>query len=212
MTYVKTLGLAVAMATALIAFAGLGTAAATVLCKVEGTGSPTGTRCPSGQAYTEIEIHAIRDPETAPIKTINTFKTIECQASTIVVNSPSEERESVGGSGGVLTFSDCNCEIAILEPGIMNIQWIPGTHNGTVVSSKMAETSTCQSVFGLVHCIIVSEKAELGTITGGNPATLDFESAGIPRLNTDSLCPNVMNWNGKYEVTTPKPLFVAGHT
>jgi len=208
MKFLKVLGLAAVAAAALMAFVGAQTASATVLCKVQGTGATTGTTCPEGEAYSSgQEIHAVLDPGTkATLKT--EFKTIECTESTVKGSTSAEVEETLSGPEGTLTFGGCNCTVTVLKAGTVSITWISGTHNATLKSNGSESTVSCSTIFGTVHCIYVTENTDLGTLTGGNPATLDA-NAEIPRLATSALCSAKALWEAKYEVTTPKPLYVA---
>jgi hypothetical protein len=214
MKYVKMLVLAVAAAAALAAFIGGSMASATVLCSEPGTGSPTGTTCPANKAYvTGTEIHAILDPGTKSVTTTS-FLNIECTSSTLAGKTGGEgsATETVSITLETVTFGGCNCPVTILEKGTLEIHWIEGSHNGTVTSTGLEETVNCSTIFGTVHCIVRTGATDLGTLTGGNPATLDITSADIPRTSTNALCDETYNWDAKYEITTPRPLFVSGHT
>jgi hypothetical protein len=219
MKYVKMLGLAAVAAAALMAFVGATSASATVLCKTNptaGAGETTGTVCPSGQAYgtkepsTGVAIHAVN---TGTVKLDTSFKTIECTGSTLGGETNAEEGSPLTGPEGTLTFTGCNCTVTVLKAGTVSIEWISGTHNGTVTSSGNETTTSCKTIFGTVHCIYVTSGTHVGTLTGGNPATLSA-SATIPvdAEHSNGLCPQESKWTASYEVTTPKPLFVAGHT
>ena len=224
MKYVKMLGLAAVAAAALMAIVGSSTASATVLCAAEPTnGNPAtkGTVCPTNFAYIAgTEIHAVLDPGTGPAKLTTAFKNIECEESTVSGSTENEgsAAETVKGKVATLTFGKCNCEVKVLEEGgkqkagTLEVHWIPDTFNGTLTSNGAEVTANCSTIFGTVHCIYVTENTDLGTLTGGNPATMDIESANIPRLSTSGLCAETAKWDAKYEVTSPKPLYVADHT
>ena len=231
MKYVKMLGLAAVAAAALMAFVGASTASATVLCKVEGTGPPTGTTCPANSAYPAgTEVHAVLDPGTGPAKLVTSFKTIECKASTVKGSTSNEGSATETVKGTIeaknLTFSECNCEVKVLAGGSLEIHWGETIenekkekewrgdtgHDATLTSTGAEVTSECSTVFGLVHCIYKTNGTTLGVLTHGNPATMDIENSNIPRLVTNPLCAEKAEWSAKYEVTTPKPLFVAAHT
>jgi len=240
MKYVKMLGLAAAAVAALMAFVGASTASATVLCKVEGEKGATGltgTTCPAEKAYPKgTEIHAVLDPGTGPAKLTTAFKNIECEESTVSGKTSNEgsATETVTGSVEVLTFGKCNCEVNVIKKGTLEVHWInvldknengeviaeTGGHNGTLTSNGAEVTAQCNTIFGAVHCIYVTENTDLGTATASGknekgeatPATMDIESANIPRLATSGLCAETAKWDAKYEVTSPKPLYVAAHT
>jgi hypothetical protein len=215
MKYVKMLGLAAVAAAALMAFVGASTASATVLCKVqgEGSGASTGTTCPANQAYgagTKIKASLVSGTK-AKLKT--EFKTIECEESSVEGETSSEggAGESITGPEGKLSFGKCNCEVKVFKAGTLSTSWISGTHNGTLTSTGSETTTTCNTIFGSVHCIYVTENDDLGTLTGGTMAKLDA-NASIPRLPTNGLCSAEANWTAEYTVTAPEPLWVTGET
>jgi hypothetical protein len=214
MKYVKMLGLAAVAAAALMAFVGASTASATVLCKTPASPQPgetTGTICPGGWAYgANTAIHAVN---IGTVKLDTSFKTIECTGSTLGGETNAEEGSPLTGPEGTLTFTGCNCTVTVLKAGTVAIEWIPDTHNGTVTSTGNETTTSCKTIFGTVHCIYVTSATHVGTLTGGNPATLSA-SATIPvdAEHSNGLCPQESKWTASYEVTTPKPLYVASHT
>lgn len=215
MKYLTRLGLAIAAAAALTAFAGANAASATILCSEPGTGSPVGTTCPKGKAYPKgQEIHAVIDPGTGGAKLKTEFKTIECSEITIKGKTETEgsATETVDMKDlETLTFSGCNCEVVVLTKGFFDFHWISGTHNATLKFYNNEWTTTCSTITGLVHCIYQTSDSDLGTLTGGKPST--FDSLGsIPRLATDGACAKEANWEAKLEITTPNPLYVADHT
>lgn len=224
MKYVKMLGLAAIAAAALMAFVGASSASATVLCQenpIAKEGEKTGTTCPATKAYPkETEIHAVLDPGTGNAKLVTAFKTIECSESTVKGKTSNEgglnekgEDEPVTGNVETLTFGGCNCEVKVLSGGTLSVSWISGTHNGTLKSSNAEVTTFCEkTLFGNVHCIYRTSATDIGVLTGGNPATMDIEKSNIPRLETNAICSEQAEWSAKYEVTSPKPLYVAGHT
>lgn len=118
-----------------------------------------------------------------------------------------------------LNYSKCNCEVkgcgcepVVLKFGRLEVHWIEGTHNGTVTWTGEESTVNCSTIFGKVHCIYATNNTDVGTLTGGDPATLDIKSANIPRLETDVLCDETSDWEATYQITTPTPLYVTGHT
>jgi len=220
MKYVKMLGLAAVAAAALMAFVGASTASATVLCKTTGTGSPTGTTCPANQAYPAgTEIHAVNEGNavlTGPETTV----LITCTISTVKGSTENEgsNTETVKGPIEKLTFENCGAgvTVTVLKPGKLEVHWIEGTHDGTLTSSGAEVTTVTPSIFGNVHCIYTTTNSDIGKLTHSstdtNAATMEAEHAPLQQLSTSGLCPSQAFWDAKYEVTTPKPLFVAGHT
>ncbi len=213
MNYFKTLTLGAVAVAALMAFVGASSASATVLCSEAGTGSPTGTTCPSGKAYgAGQEIHAVN---VGNVKFDTTFKTITCTGSTVkgTISGEGSATETVTGPEGELTLTGCNCEVFVLHGGRLEIHWIEGTHNGTVTSSGLEITTRCSTVFGPVHCTLYTESSHVGTLTGGLPATWTISDiAPVEEAESDDLCPEESVWTATYSITTPHDLFVTGHT
>jgi hypothetical protein len=233
MKYVKMLGLAAVAAAALMAFVGASTASATVLCKTPGTGTPTGTTCPANQAYPAgTEIHAVSEGNLV-LTTGSEFTEITCKKGTVKGKTSNEgsATETVSGAAETITWEECStpngaCTVTTLKPGTLEVHWIEGvdknekgevtavtgSHNGTLTSNGAEITSSCASIFGNIHCIYKAAEEDLGTVTGGNPATADFESTPVNIIATSGLCPSGPKWDAKYEITSPNPLYVAGHT
>jgi hypothetical protein len=203
MKYVKMLGIAVGVAAVLMALGGAGTASATVLCKNNESTSSCNENYPSG---TEFKSSLSTGTKTI-LKT--EFKTVECSKSTVSgkTETGGSATETVKGPLEALTFEECNCEVKVLKKGTLEIHWISGGTNGTVTETGAEVTVNCSTIFGNVHCIYVTENTDLGTLTGGNPASLDV-NASIPRLTTNALCTPTATWEASYEVTAPKPLYV----
>ncbi len=219
MKYVKMLGLAAVAAAALMAFVGASTASATVLCKVEGEKAgtaTTGTKCPAEKAYPKgTVIHAV-NTSTAILEG-EPFN-IECKKSTVQGETTNEgsATETVDGPITVLTFEECGpSTVTVLKKGTLEVHWInnedKGSHDGTLTANGQEVTTETSTIFGKVHCIFVTENTDLGTLKGGNPATFTA-NAVIKKLSTNALCPSPGTWTASYEVTSPKPLFVADHT
>lgn len=218
MKLVKMPGLAAVATAALMAFAGAGTASATVLC----TTAPISGVCPAGFAYTG-EIHAVSEEKP---KLTTSFKNIECEESTVRERSEAEgdATHTVGGLVEVLTFTGkCNCTVAVLQQGVWELHAIAGNTNGTLTSSGVEMTTQCSTIFGTMHCIYYTEHDDLGTLTSsgatGGTATIDttvetrrlFTEEEENEINT-ALCEEEAIWHVKYKVTTPDTLYVANST
>jgi hypothetical protein len=208
MKHVKMIGLAAVAAVVVTAFAGTTPASATKLCRMMVPANSGECRESYG---TKTMIHAVNEG-TAALTTA--FKTIECGISTIegeVTNSGSGSA-TVSGPVTTLSFGTCNCEVKVIKKGSLEVHWIPLSQNGTLTSSGAEVTASCSTIFGTVHCIYATSATDLGTLTGGamseGKATMDIESQDIPRLTTNGLCDETANWDTKYEVTSPKPLYV----
>jgi hypothetical protein len=140
------------------------------------------------------------------------YGNIECKKSSAsgkTTNTGSSEEE-VGGLLETLTFQESgSCEVTVVQLGTLSARNISGTSNGMLRSSSAYITTKCPTFFwGSVHCIYVTEGADLGVIKGGNPAVMEIAEANIPQLSTSSICANVASLSAKYEVTSPKPLYI----
>jgi hypothetical protein len=126
-----------------------------------------------------------------------------CTGSTIEAKSEAPfTGTTVGGKASTLSFSPCK-EGAVVtdEPGVISVEWIPGTTNGTgrLSGAKL----TVPSVFGLLTCTTPAAGTDLGTLTGvasGN-ATIDINAV----INCGSID---AKWTGTYTVTSPEGLGV----
>ena len=185
---------AIAVAGGLLLSMGMGTATATVLCSKSET-----TKC-SAPYGNEVQIKASLAGGSKFI--VDTaYRTIECEKSMMVIKGPVNE-----GPVEELTFSECDCEVKSLHNnGLFFIEDIPGTDNGEF--GLVTElTTSCPSDFGTVHCIYLA--FGLGTLTGGNPAIMEFNNNLLTRP-TNFLCEGEKRLTVKYEVTSPKPLYVS---
>ena len=213
MKYVKMLGLAAVVAAALMAFVGASSASATVLCKT----TPTAGTCPPGQAYEAgTEIHAVN---VGTVKLDTTFKNVECSGSTVkgVTSNEGGPTETVTGpeASAALTFTGCNCTVNVLKPGTLEIHLIEGTNNGTLTSNGAEVTVSCSTLFGTVHCIYETTNDSIGDLTASATSTsaaIFHSTAVINRKPTAAICSEESTWTATYEVTSPKPLYVAKET
>jgi hypothetical protein len=213
--HLQTLGLAAVAAAALMAFVGGSTASASVLCKTKVASN--GGLCPAGWGY-EGEIHAVSEE---PSITTASFKTVECQESTLRVQMTEGTKTGTETPHGVLTeltaTKNCNCTVVISKEhlGELELHAIGDTGNGTITLNGLTETVSCNTIFGTVHCNYLAENDDLGTLTGssttGGAPTMDI-TAEVGREPTSGLCDEEAIWHIKYVVTTPSVLDVATRT
>jgi hypothetical protein len=178
-------------------------ASATVLCY---SGESTSSCSEPYEAGTEINMSLASGTKT---KLKTEVQTVECSKSTLSATSENggSETETVKAPVGALTFEECNCEVKTLKAGTLEVHSISGTTNGTVTETGAEVTVSCNTIFGNVHCLYATENTDLGTLTGGTPASLDL-NASIPRLTTSFLCAAKGTWEGTYAVTNPDHLYV----
>jgi hypothetical protein len=228
MKYVKMLGLAAAAITALMAFVGGSTASATVLCKTTVLGSPTGTTCPAGWAMVKGEkLHAILESGASATLTgePGTEKIMVCAESTVEgeVTTEGSATETAKATVTVFTLSKCTspalggtaCTYTMLKGGTLEAHWT-SNHDGRLTSNGTEVTTSCNSIFGAIHCIFTTNNTNIGTISGsattGKTATLKTFEVPLNQVATSALCPEAAGWDAEYEVTTPDLLNIAAHT
>ena len=142
------------------------------------------------------------------------FSTVECTESEI-----KGKTSSSGGSGVTISvqvanfrFGSCNCVVTTVKPGTVEVHYT-ANDDATLTNKDSEVTVTCSGV----SCIFGSTSGgtDIGTMTGGNPATLATNDP-IPWIAGDS--PNFVctagggtaNWLSTYEVVAPEPLFIEG--
>lgn len=191
MKYAKMLGLLAVAVAALMAFAG--TASATTLTS------------PSGTTYTST----IKSSSEGTTSLHGPFTTVSCTAST-VEGKVEKHGAGVTVSGAIskLTFSGCNFPVTVLKAGSLEVHNISGTKDGTLTSNG-AEITIQTSI---ASCIFTTSNTDIGRLTAApsntGHATLDINSAGIPRTGHSVFCGSSGTWTGSYKVETPTGLLV----
>lgn len=184
MKHVKILGLLAVTAMAMMAFAA--SASATTVTGPEGNETPT--------------IHAVH--EGTHVTLDNPIATIECSSTA------AGKVEAHGGTyaeGEIkpadLTFTGCtkSWHVTTVSGGTLRIDSLGG-NKGTLFSSGAKVEATR---FGLtcVYATSGNPGVHIGTVTGGNPATLHIEGK-IPFLEGSPLCGSgATSWTGDYVTT-----------
>lgn len=182
MKHVKMLGLLAVAAAALMALAG--TASATTLTS-------------SGATYTST-IEAESEGKTT---LHGTFTSVTCEVSNVKGSVETHGAGvTAGGKVSSLTFEKCNFPVSVKNAGSLQVH-ATESGNGTLTSSG-AEITIETSI---ANCIFTTkaEGTDVGTLTGGTGATLDINSASIPRTGHSIFCGSSGTWTGSYKVTTP---------
>ena len=207
MKYVKMLGLAAVAAAALMAFVGAGTASASVVC------STTVSPCPAGQIWptgTTVDFSTENSTGTgagkATLEDPFGFVKNECESTThgTLTNGSKTATAKLGGI--TLSWTNCTHTTHTLATGTLEIHNIAGTSNGTVTASGFVVTTVIIGPFSgsEVSCVYESGNGlDLGTLTEGNPATMDISTTVILAPEQDPECLENARWTGKYKVTTP---------
>ena len=195
MTHPKMLGLLALAAAALMAFAGV--AHATVVT------SPAGTTY-TGEVKAELENgHGILHSENAP-----TAFTIECNAASAGKVEKHGSGVTAGGNLSSLTITNCTngATIVVNKAGSVEVHSLGGG-NGTLTSSG-AEITIHVPILN-IKCIYTTNNTDVGTMTGGTPATVDINSATIPRTGGSAFCGTGAFVTGSFKFTTPASGFVS---
>jgi hypothetical protein len=189
---------AVTAVTILMAFIGVGSASATVLCSESTTSECTSDGGP-----------VINASLTKASKISTTEGTVldECTSGTIV-GAPSKigsSTETVSGPVGELTWASCTKTTDTISNGELEIHSISGTDNGTVTGKNSSVTAF---ISGVSCTYGTGTGTDLGTLEGGSPATINV-SAVLAKTAGGFLCPASVKWTATYSVTSPQPLDVA---
>lgn len=199
MKYVKMLGLAAIAASALMAFAGGGTASATVLC------STTTSPCPEAQKLakgTRIEFTLASGTSLQWVNGTNTLET--CKETTLKtdITNAGSATTTVTSENNALSFNQCTFANGFTKLGGLEIHSISGTSNGTVTAAGEVGWTFNNPLFGT--CVYGwTTGGVVGTLTEGKPATLELNT-GIVRLSGSSLaCPENGTLKGSLTQTGP---------
>ncbi|HEU4461765.1 MAG TPA: hypothetical protein VFR75_04140 [Solirubrobacterales bacterium] len=179
MNYLRTLILLAAVAAALMGLAGI--ASATTFT------SPTGT---AGTVTIKAE------SEGGHVSLANPIANISCLSSfqgTVEGHGPGATAKSnIGG----ISFAPCtnSWHMTIVAVGSLEFHWTSG-HDGTVTSTGLTIDATRLGV----TCVYATNNTQIGTFTGGNPATFHI-SASIPvHSGSSALCgAGNTTWEGNY--------------
>ena len=184
--------------------AGMAVAAASILwMAMAGTAAASTLTSPAGTVYTstisaEGEGHVVLDNPIAKIECASTVSgSVESHGASV----------TAGGKITSLAFTGCtnSWHVTVVSAGSLEVHATSGA-NGTLTSSGATVEATR---FG-VTCRYATNNTDIGTFTGGSPATLDI-SASIPFHSGSFLCgAGATSWTGSYEVTTPTSLTLAG--
>jgi hypothetical protein len=189
MQYAKYIGLPALAVIAMMAFAGI--AAATSVT------SPTGT------VYTGTGLLTAVD-ENGHVTIDNPLSNIECSST---LEGELEEHgvgQPVRGTITRLRLASCTNGWSVADSqGTIEID-STGGYNGTLTLSGLTIAATR---FGIV-CRYTTNSTDVGTVTGGHPATIDLEGT-LPFHSGSIFCGSgAASITGAYRVSTPTMLFV----
>ncbi len=191
MKYVKILGLLAVAAAALMAFAG--TASATSVTTTTGGAAST----PGNGGTNPPAIHAVN--EGGHVVLANAIANIECSSTSEGSVTAHGAGKEASGPLSKLEFTGCtnSWHVTVTAAGSLSVAWTSG-HNGTAKSTGAKVTTTRLGV----TCNYETNATDIGTVTGGSPATLDI-SASIPiAAGSSGLCGSGnAKWSGSYSTT-----------
>lgn len=188
-------------ATAFLALVGVGSASAGgVLCSTQTT--PCTSKWPLGTKLTFSNT-------ASSVTTTTTGTLLETCTGSIAKGSLTANPDANGEATGTneeATWAGCTHTENTIILGSIRIQNIAGTYNGTVVAdAEMA--GTLAGLFPGENCVYgVSAGTPLGTLTEGNPATMDANAITRKREPAGDTCflgPETLKWTTTYVLTSP---------
>lgn len=208
MKHLKMFGLAAVAAAAMMAFVGVGTAAAgpTELFVNHVTAGATDN---TGG----VTIHATLASGTSAVLSDTSGELADtCKGSTVHGVTHNTTAERVTGDIEALTWENCNWSTETLNEGDLSVTYVgdvngDGVNDGTVFGTG-SEVEV--EVFGFIPCLYGTEEGtHLGTLTGSTEghAKMDI-NAMINKLGGSGFCPETTRWVASYTVTTPTGLTV----
>jgi hypothetical protein len=196
MRNIKTMGLAVVAAMALMAFAA-SSASATALYNGAiklGTPSTIDFAIPSGGSAKLVDTNG----NTLDKCTTSTVK------GTLNFNGPT----TVTATITELTWNSCTFPTSTVTPGKLKVEQIGATTNGTVKSDATIEVTINTVPFG--SCVYgVENNTELGTLTTNSSTAATFDANAVAKkLSGGATCPETAKWTGSYVSEEPVNLRV----
>jgi hypothetical protein len=208
MRLTKMLGLAMVAAIAAMALIGVSSASATTestsLCKKKELVCPVASQYPSG---TIIKAGLVPGTEAVLTGTLE----VKCKVATV-------EMETLAGLGtptllgdifGV-TFSSCSgCSktealVSKAAPWLAHLKNLGGLKGSLTVLKPVVHLLEC-TVFKL-KCTATAEEVVLDVDTSVEPGIVN--AINEPLKLSGGLCGTTGTWNAKYEITSPKPLYI----
>jgi len=201
MKHLKMLALAITAAICVIAFAGAGSANATVLCKT--ATNPCTSAYPKGTKFRA----------TLKTGTITKFEAgagnVECEGSEM-----EGEVTEAGGKGVTVTiplgkwsFSLCKGTVTVIVKPKIIVHWKPIFRFSWTFKAVIEITL---HLTGGVSCTYGSTTGEInvGESVGEPTSELTVESS-LPKLAGGFLCASSAKWTGAYTLNEPTPLYAA---
>jgi hypothetical protein len=200
MKCLKAFGMAIALAAALVACAGVGTSSATVLCKA------TQTPCAeSNRIGAKSLISADARPGTLRFETIEGFLLSECAEGGFT-----GEVLNAGGAtatvttGATLSFGGCTGAVSMVHSGEFEIHHISGTDNGTLTARGVLPMLEIK----LFSCTYYLPPAQHVGVVTGSAISPQVDVQTWLNYASGSGCFEHIVWKTTYAITKPSPLYV----
>lgn len=210
MNNTKKLIVAALVALAVTASLGAGTASATRLCK----SVPSSGQCPTEDRYgvgTELKMQLQSGTEAIITHGAITDK---CKLGTLNATVSDE-----GGNAGThvvkaestaLTFGSCGCKYETFHPGQFSVDWWP-SYKGILQQEGIEFSQNCSGMTCIYYAPAGSFKGYVSWLNGGNPAIVAEHLLLARSGGNAGWCGNTAELTLNYEVTSPKPLYVADY-
>lgn len=211
MRYLKTLGLAVIAATALMALFGVGSAAASeniTLCKVAEEPCKAENHYPIG---TVIEAKNVGNANL-----VGSFGTISCTSSTVkgkITTTGGKTQTTITGEITALTFTGCTLGSAactISATGLPYTAHLTRTAptTGSFTVTKPSASISCPNAF--LNCTVTAESVTLVAQSTNHPVAGPAKLIATNQvLSSTNFACNGSKWNATYEITAPKPIHIS---
>jgi hypothetical protein len=203
MKYIKMLGFAAVAATALMAFLGAGTAAASqsVLCKT------AVNPCPTAEIYgvgTVLDF-SLKSGTSALLTETGGGTLDTCTESTVkskITVAGGTEGKTATGENTSITWGKCTFPTVTVTLGKLKIDPIEKTTNGTLTADSEIGVTINTVFFG--SCVYgVKEGSVIGTLTSGAPASFDANATAVKLSGSAFACPETSKWTATYVATEP---------
>jgi hypothetical protein len=156
-------------------------------------------------------IHVTNEPNQE-ISIENAISQIKCQTATaqgkVETHTGGTSKDAATGKLTSLTFTNCtdSWHVTTTALGEIWVDWAVG-HNGVIMGSGTKISATRF----FVPCNYETNHTNIGTLTGGKPATLHIEGSIPLAVGSSELCGSGnAKWEGNY-VTTSELYVVNGH-
>ena len=140
--------------------------------------------------------------------------TVHCKRSTVTAGIETQSASTTAhGPVTILNFSECNFPVTVINGGRLEVHTPGRINNGNGTLTSTNAEITVHGPFG-INCLYRTNGTDIGILTGSinqlnkGTATIDIDSAGIPRVGHSAFCGAVGIWTGDYRVTTPDYLDV----